>query len=206
MRFLQLPGAALLSATLFLAACSEPAAETKPKEPEKPLEPVTGRQAFQATYPAARAWASDCEPLRIRSLNLTEVPAGDGKAGAWEITYTSRMRGMARVYTWSAVEAEGNLHKGVFATQPQTWREGGQERPFPAAALKVDTSEALEKAREESSEYLARPGQKPPVTFLLEYTPRFPDPTWRVLWGLSVGSAERQVFIDATTGDTVGRQ
>ena len=114
--------------------------------------------------------------------------------------------GKARIYTWAALEAEGNLHKGVFAQQPQTFREGGQERAFPAAAIKVDTSDALKKAEEESEEYRRKPGQKPPVTYLLEYTPRFPGPVWRVLWGASVGTAERQVFVDAATGAVLGRE
>jgi hypothetical protein len=193
-----------LAAILFLSACSDTPAETK--APEKPLEPITGRQAFQYTYPAARGWANDAEPLRIRSMYLAEVNPQNGAAGIWEITYVSPSRGMARVYTWSATEGEGNLHKGVFAGQQQTWREGGQERHFPSAAIKVDTPEALSKAEENSESYLKQPGKKPSVTYLLEYTPRFPDPTWRVLWGASVGAAERQVFVDATTGEVVGSQ
>jgi hypothetical protein len=196
----------LVLAAAFLAACSEAPTETKAKEPEKPLTPLTGRQAFQATYPSARTWAPDCEPLRIRSLHLAEVQTEDGQAGIWEIVYVSASRGQARVYTWSAVEAEGNLHKGVFGTQPQSYSQGGQERAFPAAAIKVDTTEAFEKAVKASEAYLKQPGQKPPVSYILEYTPRFPNPTWRVLWGSSVGSAERQVFVDASTGEVMGRQ
>ena len=29
---------------------------------------------------------------------------------------------------------------------------------------------------------------------------RFPDPTWRVIWGESVSASDYSVFIDATTG------
>jgi len=42
------------------------------------------------------------------------------------------------------------------------------------------------------------------VTFLCEYTPRFPDPVWRVLWGNSVSSAQWSVFVDASTGQFLG--
>ena len=196
-----------LAAALLLAGCSDTPTETKATEPEKPSAPLTGRQAFQSTYPAARGWAADCQPFRIRSLNLREVPSEDGKAGAWEITYISQARAAARVYTWSAIEAEGNLHKGVFAGQQQSWGgSSGQEKPFLAAAIKIDTPEALKTAIEESGDYLDKPGKKPAVTFLLESTSRFPDPTWRVLWGESVGSAEYWVFIDASTGQAVGRR
>jgi hypothetical protein len=196
----------LVAAALLMAACSEaPKTETKAPEPEPPLTPLTGRQAFQATFAAARAWAPDCQPLRIRSMNLAGVKAGDGTAGAWEIVYVSMSRAAAKVYTWSAIEAEGNLHKGVFAGQQQSWNSSGQERPFAPAAIRIDTNEALKTASKDN-EYLKQPGKKPPVTFLLEQTPRFPDAAWRVLWGESVGSAEHQVFVDASTGAVLGKQ
>src|SRR5438132_12097556 len=104
-----------LAAILLLAACSDTPTETKAKAPEKPSAPITGRQAFQMTFAAARGWAADCQPLRIRSMNLADLPIEPGKASVWEITYVSQLFGQARVYTWSAIEAEGNPHRGVFA-------------------------------------------------------------------------------------------
>jgi len=196
----------LFAAMLFLAGCSDTPTETKAKAPEKPSAPITGRQAFQMTFAAARGWAADCQPLRIRSMNLAELPIEPGKASVWEITYVSMAASRARVYTWSAIEAEGNLHKGVFAGIQQSWGgPSGQERPFVPAAIKIDTPEALETAVKDAGEYLKKPGKKPPVTFLLEYTPRLPDPTWRVMWGESVGAAEYTVFIDVSTGILLGR-
>src|SRR4026208_2028178 len=65
----------------------EPPPETKVRTPEKPAAPITAQQAFRYTYPAARAWAGDSLPLRIRSITLTDVPAEPGEAAAWEITY-----------------------------------------------------------------------------------------------------------------------
>jgi hypothetical protein len=194
----------LLVGVLTLVSCSE--APTETKAPEKPLAPITGRQAFQMTYPAARGWASDAEPVRIRSMNLQGLPVEDGKASAWEIIYTSMSRGQSRTYTWSAIESEGNLHKGVFAGLQQPWSgPSGQERPFLAAALKIDTPDAYQTAKKDASEYLQKPGTKPAVTYLLESTPRFPDPAWRVMWGASPGSAEYTAFVDASTGALVGR-
>lgn len=196
-----------VAAALLLTACSDTPVATKAKEPAKPLEPITGRQAFQSTYPSARGWAADAQPFRIRSMNLSSSakPKNDGTADLWEITYVSPSRSAARVFTWSSTE-DANLHQGVFGGQQQSWRPGGQEQPFTPAHIKTDTPEALMKAVEESETYLKKPGQKPPVTFLLEYTPRFPDPVWRVLWGQNVGTSERQVFVDATTGTVVGSQ
>jgi hypothetical protein len=195
----------LLPALLLLASCSDSSSESK-APPEKPLDPITGRQAFQYTYAAARGWSPDAAPLRVRSIQMEEVKAGPGKAAAWEITYVSMTRAAAKVYTWSAIEGQGSLHKGVFAGQPQSWTSTGQERPFLAAALVTDTPQALKNATAKSADYLGKPGSKPPVNFLLESTPRFPNPTWRVLWGVSVGGAEHQVFVDASTGAVVGNE
>src|SRR5579862_1342981 len=99
------------AAVVLLSACSEtPVAK---KAPEKPLEPLTGRQAFYQTYPGARTWAADAQPIRVRSMELSELKAEDGKAAAWEVTYVSVAKGRSRTFMWSAIEASGNVHKGV---------------------------------------------------------------------------------------------
>src|SRR5271155_3581020 len=95
---------AVLAAAL-LSACSD--APVK-KAPAKPPEPLTGRQAFYKTYPAAHTWATDAQPIRVRSIELNELKADGGKAAAWEVTYASESKSRSRVFIWSAVEAEGN--------------------------------------------------------------------------------------------------
>ncbi|HEX5430990.1 MAG TPA: hypothetical protein VFW83_03425 [Bryobacteraceae bacterium] len=191
----------LVAAVAALTACSEAPTQTQANTPAKLPEPITGRQAFQYTFPQARRWALDAEPIEIRNLNLDQVKSEDGKAGAWQITYVSMQRGRARVYTWSAIESGESLHKGVFASPEESWSaRGGLNQPFSPAALKVDSPAALQTAVAHSKDYLDRPGARPQVTFLLELTPRFADPAWRVLWGNSASSAEYSVFVDATTG------
>src|ERR1700681_2269654 len=92
----------------LLTACSNnPPPATRQAEP--PPAPVTGRQAFQYMYGSSRIWATDSMPLTIRSLSVAEVKPEKGKAGAWEVVFVSEMKGRARTYTWSAVEADG-LH------------------------------------------------------------------------------------------------
>jgi hypothetical protein len=196
---------ASLSLILLLSSCSDTSTETK-KEPEKPPAPVTAQSAFVFTYPAARAWAGDSLPIRIRSINLADVPSDNGKAGAWEISYVSASREEARIYTWSAIEASETLHKGIFGGKPQTWNaSNGQQKPFMASDFHIDAPKALEAATTAAKPYLDKPGTKPAVNFLLEFTPRFPDPVWRVMWGETAGSAEFTVFVDATTGKVVGK-
>ena len=75
-----------------------------------------------------------------------------------------------------------------------------------ASAFHIDSPAALETAKTGSKAYLDKPGTKPAINFLLEFTPRFPDPVWRVMWGESAGSAEFTVFVDATIGKVVGKE
>ena len=146
-------------------------------------------------------WSGDSAPLQIRSLMLDEIKSEGGKAGAWEITYASPQKASSRAFTWSAVEAEGNLHKGVFGGSQDAWDPTrGPQAPFEPAALKIDTDVALQTAITKATDYLKKPGEKPPVNFILEVVPRFPGPAWRVFWGANPGSAEFTVFVDATTG------
>jgi hypothetical protein len=195
-------GLAAASLLCLLSACSDAPKPAAKKEPERPAEPLTGRQAFQKMYPSARGWALDAQPLQIQSYNLPEVKSSEGKAGAWQATFVSASQSKSRVYTWSAVEAEGNMHKGVFAGPEQGWSgPSGQNMAFDTVAIRVDSDEALKTAMEqkEIASFVKKNPAKP-VTFIMEKTRRFQDVYWRVLWGESVGTSEYAVFVDATTG------
>jgi hypothetical protein len=182
-------------------ACSD-AAPPAPKEPPKPEEPITGRTAFQRVFGTARSWAPDIQILQIQNVNLKEVPSADGKAGAWLITFVSPSRQQSRTFSWSAIEGEG-LHKGVFSQPPETYSgPRGQSSPFLLQALKTDTDAALETAKKKSADYVKKNPDKP-IIFLLEQTRRHPSPTWRVVWGDSVGTSNYSVFVDASTGNYV---
>lgn len=194
-----------LGAAILLTGCSD---DTKPAEnkiPEAPAAPITGRQSFQYVYGSARLWAPDAQPLTVRSINLTDVKGEKGKAGAWEAVFVSESTAMGRTYSWSAAEAEG-MHKGVFPGPRQSWSPGGAERPFAAGEIKIDTPEALDIATKAISAYLEKPGQRPPVNFLLEVSGRFPGPAWRVMWGNTVSSAEYTVTVDAGTGQLLAKE
>lgn len=191
-----------IAAAMLLAACSDtPVAKT----PEKPPEPLTGRQAFYQIFPQARAWAVDAEPVRVRSIEIQELKAIGGQAAAWEVVFVSVSKSRSRSYTWSAVEAAGDLHKGVFAGHEESWQPGAADKPFVIQAFKIDTPDAMQTAIEHSDTYFKGKGVKPHPKFDLEFTSRFPDPVWRVYWGDSVSTAEWSVFIDATTGVYQGR-
>jgi hypothetical protein len=185
---------------LLLVGCSSDAPATAEKKvEEKPPEPVTGRQALQQMFIAARGWAPDIQPIKLNSILLPELKAEPGKAAAWQATFVSASLGKARSYTYSAVESEGNLHKGVFAGLDQSWSGPSlTSKPFLMASVKVDSDDAYKTAMKKGAEYDKKnPGK--PINFLLEANTKFPDTTWRVIWGESVGTSSFSVFVDAST-------
>lgn len=188
----------LLPILVLLSACSDAPKTEKAKEPEKPPEPVTGRQAFQKMYPAARNWAIDASPLRLRTVLLSAKPE-KGKADAWEAVFVSQSLAKSKTFTYSIVESAGNLHQGVFAGLEEGYSLQGAASLFPIAAIKIDSDQAYDVAAEKSADYIKKNPNKP-ITYLLEQTRRFPDLTWRVIWGDSVSVSDYSVFVDATTG------
>ena len=188
--------------TLLFAACSQtpPVAEKKAEPPK----PVTGQSAFYKMYGVARGWAPDAQGLQLRSLPLQEVKSEVGKAGAWEATFVTLSRGRSRAYTYSVVEAGGNLHKDVFAGPEEAYSgASGQNQPFPAAAVKIDSDKAYAIALEHGADY-AKKNPNMPISFMLEWTRRYQFPAWRVVWGESVASSGFSVFVDSGAGTYLG--
>jgi hypothetical protein len=184
---------------LSLAGCSMPTPAPQKKAEEKPAEPVTGRQALEKMYIAARSWAADLQPVRVTSILLPEVKAEPGKAGAWQAVFASPSQGKAKSYTYSVVEGEGNLHKGVFAGSDQSWSPSGAAKPFAIAAVKVDSDEAYQTAMKKGADYEKKnPGK--PVNMLLEANNKFPGVSWRVIWGESAGTSNFSIYVDAGSG------
>jgi hypothetical protein len=195
---------AALLLLIVLAACSNAPTTETTKATGKPPEPVTGRHAFQNMYLSARTWSADAQPLQLRSIPLQELKPESGKAGAWQAAFVSPQTARARSYTFSVLEAAGNLHQGVFGGPAEGWSgPSGQSRPFLIAAIKIDSDEAYATAAKHSAEYVRKHPDRP-VSFLLEQTNRYPDLAWRVIWGDSVSSSDYSVFVDASTGAYLG--
>jgi len=187
-------------AALLLCACSDAPKTETAKAPEKPPEPLSGRQAFQRMYPQARGWAPDAQPLQLRSINLAQVKSGQGTAGAWEVVFVSPSKAQSRSYTYSSVEAQGNLHEGVFAGSLESYSgPTGAAFPFSIMAIKVDSDQAYATAAAKSQDYIQKHLDMP-MSYVLEQTKRFPDLTWRVIWGESAAASDYSVYVDATLG------
>ena len=189
---------------LFSACSEEPKKAAEKAPPPPPPEPVSGSTAFFRMYTAARGWAADVQALGMNSINLPEVKREPGKAAAWQVMFVSPEKQRARPYTYSVIEAPGNLHKGVFAGNEEGWSgPRGPAKPFMMQALKIDSDAAYQtalKKGKKAAEYIkANPDKS--VVFLLEQTNKFPSLTWRVIWGESVGTSNYSVFVDASSGE-----
>jgi len=183
---------------LFVCGCSDSTAPVE-KKAAAPAAPVKGRSALYSMYNMARSWAPDAQVLQLHSIDLPDVKRERGKAAAWEAVFVSQQTGKRRSYTYSVVEAEGNLHKGVFAGLEESFSGSRAASPFLIAALKTDSDEVYQTALSKAADYEKKNPDKP-IAFLLEKTEQFPDPAWRVIWGESVGTSNFSVFVDASTG------
>jgi hypothetical protein len=147
-----------------LAGCSETPTKTaeKKKEAEKP-EPIGGQSAIYKMYQMARSWAPDAQVLKMNSMALTEVPdPPKGTAAAWQATFVSSARGQARPYTWSSIEGEGNLHKGVFALNEEGW-SGRVARRRDARRQNRNRRGLQDRARQRQAEFDKKNPGKPIV-------------------------------------------
>jgi hypothetical protein len=205
MKKLFLPFVCTCSLFVFLAGCGEAPRSAEKKTAEKP-EAVTGQTALWKMYQVARSWAPDAEVLRLSGQALQEVPAPPGQAGAWEVAFTSAARSVSRTYTFSVIDIEPTLHKGVFAGTEQSWTgPSGNTSPFLIAAVKIDSDAAYQTALKNGGAEYDRKGPRKPITMILEKVSKHPNPAWRVIWGESAGTSDFSVFVDASTGNFLER-
>jgi hypothetical protein len=182
------------AAVMILVGCTSESPKTVAPAPSEPPKPITGRAAFYKMFPGARQWAVDAQGIQLKSIFLQEVQGPPGTSGAWQAIFSSATLRKTKTFTWSAIDAPGNLKQGVFANDEGEFNgKLDQALPFFNQALHVDSDEAFK-----ALEVPAEKGQ--PISFLLEFTPRFPNLTWRVIWGESVGTASKSGFVDASVG------
>ncbi|MGO9096273.1 MAG: hypothetical protein ACLQGV_13745 [Bryobacteraceae bacterium] len=184
---------------LLLAGCSE-----APKPPAEAPKPVSAQTAFYRVFGSARGWAADAQPLRVAEIDVDEVKAEGGKAGAWEAVFVSQSQGQVRRYVYSVIHRPArNLREGVNAEPPEAWSGRGDSEPFLFQAFKTDSPAAYEVAMMRSGDYAKKnPGKE--VKFLLEKTRRFANPRWQVFWGESISASNYSIFVDAATGEYLG--
>jgi hypothetical protein len=196
---------AVIGMAVILGGCSSPEsksgstpAKTETKPEPKPAERLTGREAFQKLYLAARNWSPDSRPLKMESRPRSDDPR-DGKASVWVGTFASQQRGLFRSFMWSGAEGESNISPG----SQDTYSPGNAStQPFDPAYLKADTDESLTEA-DKHAPADAKKDKKAPVAFQLYNDTAKQRLLWRVIYGQSEHSAKAVVDISARDGGFV---
>jgi hypothetical protein len=200
-----LKSAAVLTAALFLTACSEaPKPESKTAEapartePAGPPEAVAGRTAFYEMYKPARAWAADLLPLMLVAGEVPGIKNEAGKAGMWTAVFVSPSRREARTFVYAVASHGSDIHKGVSAGGAEIWSgPTPKSRPFQVTDFVINSDEAFKTASPKASVWLSKhPGKK--INITLASTARFPTPVWQIMWGDT--KSGYLAFVNATTG------
>ena len=187
--------ASLASLALLTGCGGAPQAEKK----AEPLpEPVGGRTALYRMFTMARGqWSKDALVVRLTSMPVAgPTTPPPGFSYAWEAVFA--VNGSARSYTYSEIEQLPDLHKGAFAGPS----EALSGKPFYIDGAKIDSDEAYKKAVAKDAKEAAK-NQGKPLTILLEMSPKYGEPVWRVVWGESLSTATFSVFVGASTGQVL---
>lgn len=200
---------AVVLALLLLAACSstkktgtgtEPSTATK--APLKQAEYVTGREAFQKMYPAARGWAPEAKPFRLQSQFTPEAPAGEGKAGLWRASFASASRRAMKMFVWSGLVGPDVPEQGVSFSPEDSWSPtNSSTQVFDLGFLKIDSDKAYEVAQKHGGEKLTAKDPGQPVFFVLDWDAQNNGLVWHVIYGVSREEAKLRIAVNATSGE-----
>jgi hypothetical protein len=204
-------GIALLTA--IISGCSSK--PTKPEEKpsgEKPsaakaegpkeADRLTGREAFQKLYIAARNWSPDSQPLKMESSPRKDDKR-DGRASVWSGSFASAQRGQIRSFLWSGATGEGAPEPGITPGSQDTFNPANAStRPFDPSYLKTDTDQALTQA-DKRAPAAAKKEKDGPVKFQLYNDTSRQRLLWRVIYGQSESNAKAVVDISARDGGFV---
>jgi len=192
---------------VFMAGCSsqpKPATEAKPAEEKKTAaEPtyITGRDALQKMYIAARSWAPDAKPYNIVSLASKNNPGKDGKSGIWFAGFASPSKRSSKIYTWSGIEAEGAPDLGVSFKPEDEWSPANSTTQiFDLNFLKTDSDNAFKEAQEHGGDKLMKKSPDTLVLYKLDWNARENQLIWHVLYGANRDNPQLRIAVDATGG------
>lgn len=191
--------AACCSLGLILAACTRQAPSSGGTAPGQSGEPVTGREAFQELFSAARIWAPDAQPQSLESGNVDGVSTLEGKAPVWRGQFVSRGRRQQRTFQYVSVYIPGGPDKGVSQGPELPW--DGTE-PFDVAFLKTDSDVAFQFAQKHGGARLLKAHKKYHVFYDLnrESLNLGQGVAWQVSYGENRATAPLIVHVASDSG------
>jgi hypothetical protein len=194
-----------LFALAALVGCSSPAPKTesvsKPAETTPAFQAtfLTGREALQRMYVAARAWAPDAKPYSLKSIASKEDNGQDGKSGIWGAGFASATRRSIKTFSWSGIKSDDAPEPGISNRPEDTYNPANTSTAaFDLAFLKVDSDEALDVAKKHGADKQLKKAADTNVFYALSWNPRENKLTWRVLLG-DANEPKLALDVDATT-------
>lgn len=190
----------------FTACSSEPqkTAENKPAAEAKPAFEntyITGRDAFQKMYIAARNWSVDAKPYNLESQPTKEANGQDGKAGIWQAGFASPSKRETKMFSWSGIKADNAPEPGIGGRPADAYNPANTyTQIFDIAFLKIDSTQALEEAKKHGGDKLLKKSPDTEVFYVLEWDGRKNKLFWRVLFGETKNDPKLAVDVDASTG------
>jgi hypothetical protein len=177
---------------------SQPAV-TKPQPPDL----VTGREAFQQLFIAARGWAQDIKPYQVQSQVYGDYKGKDGKAVAWRAAFASATRG-SKPFTWSGMDSpDGSAPRGISPGTADNYAPSGT---FDIAFLKIDSDKAFEVGQKHGGDKVLADAPDTPVSYLLDWSVSGNDLVWHVIYGNGRNDAKLVVDLDASTGEFIRKE
>ena len=191
----------------FIAGCSSPApqsqSENKPAKtkPEVQETYLTGREALQKMYIAARAWAGDAKPYSLQSQPTKDNNGQDGKAAIWTAGFASATRRSVKVFTWSGIKADDAPEPGISNHPEDTYNPSNPSTAvFDMAYLKIDSDEAGKTADKHGGEKELKKDKDSSEFFALTWNGRENKLTWRIVYGPELSDPKLAIDVDASSG------
>ncbi len=193
----------MIALCLMIGCSSEPPKPAEKPQPKSP-ELVTGRTAFQKCYIAARGWARDAQPYRLRSQPTADAPGKDGKGDVWQAFFASPSTRGVKPYTWSGTDASDAPSRGINPGNEDNYSaSNASTQVFDIQFLKIDSDQAYTEAQKHGGDKLLEKTPDTPVSYILDWSRATNVLIWHVLYGTNPDTAKLKVDINATSGEFI---
>jgi hypothetical protein len=188
-------------ALMALWGCTSEAPQPAPKP--KPAEQLSGREAFQQLFVAARGWTGDIRPYQLQSGVIGDYLGHDGKAAIWRASFASASMRASKPYSWSGVDSPDAPSRGISPGTQDAYTPGND---FDMQFLKVDSDKAFEVAQKHGGEKILQQNASLPVVYLLDWNRSGNNLVWHVIYGSSRNDAKLVADVDASTGAFIRKE
>lgn len=186
-----------LALAIFLLGCES----EKPEQTSKPApKSETGRFALQKMIPAAHLWATDAQPVSLKSNAGKDNLGHDGKASYWQAVFVSPAKSQTETFSWSATEGVDHGIADSYSASNRTMQ------PFDLNFLKVDSDKAFEVGQEHGGKQLLAKNPNQEVFYLLDWNGSENLLRWHALYGTSPNNAQLSVTANAATGEFIHKE